>query len=184
MLGASAATRRPFAPTKQELQLAIVGWMKQNKPELLKCKVEAYLKSRGHEVIWTPPYCATLQPIELFWAAGKNYAADHCFNGRTMKQTVQLLREGWYGNEKLWLEGENYLGHGRMKRRQRRPVNCAGLVRTTEDFMNNKFIPIAGFGGTIDDLQGTEGFNPTTVDMPIDMVINREDEDDGDAESD
>ena len=34
MIGATAFTR-PFCPSKQELQLAIVAWMKVEKPELL-----------------------------------------------------------------------------------------------------------------------------------------------------
>lgn len=40
--------------------------------------------------------------------------------------------------------------------------------------MNSLCIPIGGFTGTIDDLQGTEAFQPTTVDMPIDMIMNME----------
>eukprot|EP00957_Ditylum_brightwellii_P104673 7976523-Ditylum_brightwellii.AAC.1 len=73
------------------MQIALVDWIKDNKPELLECKVEKFLRDRGHLWLWTPPYCAKLQPIKLFWAAGKQYAAYHAFNGRTMKQTVQLL---------------------------------------------------------------------------------------------
>lgn len=40
--------------------------------------------------------------------------------------------------------------------------------------MNSLCIPIGGFTATIDDLQGTEAFQPTTVDMPIDMIMNME----------
>ena len=68
-----------------------------------------------------------------------------------------------------------------MKRRNKRAVDCAGLVRTAEDFMNNKFIAIAGFTGTIDNLCGTDNFTPTTRDMPIDMLINMSDEDGDDG---
>ena len=172
MIAATASRSRPFTPSKQEPQLAVVAWMRKEKPELLACQVEQCLSSRGHEVLWTPPHCAQLQPIELFWAAGKNYCADHCWNGRAMKQAVQLLREGWCGNEDHWVDGEEFFGEGLMKRRKRKPVNCAGLIRTAENFLNNKFIPVAGFQGTIDNLQGTEGFQPSTDDMPIDVVIN------------
>ena len=84
----AAATKRPFTPTNQELKLAMVAWMCKEKPELLACKVEARLESEGFTVLWTPPYCSELQPIELFWAAGKNYAARHCWTERTMRQTV------------------------------------------------------------------------------------------------
>ena len=70
MIGATASKSRPFTPSKQELQLALVAWMRQEKPELLECQVEQCLQRRGHEALWTPPHCAQLQPIELFWAAG------------------------------------------------------------------------------------------------------------------
>jgi len=70
--------------------------------------------------------------LELFWVTGKNYALYHAFNGRTMKQTVQLLCKGWYGNERLWLEGKQYVGDGMMKRQRAKAVNCAGLVATAE----------------------------------------------------
>eukprot|EP00957_Ditylum_brightwellii_P044531 3377601-Ditylum_brightwellii.AAC.1 len=59
-----------------------------------------------------------------------------------------------------------------MKRRRAKAVNCAGLVATAERYMNKLFIPIAGFKGTIDDLQATEEFRPTIDEMPIDMIIN------------
>ena len=140
--------------------------------------MEAYLKSRGHQVLWTPPYCAKLQPIELYWAAGKNYAAENCWNGRTMRRTVQLLREGWYGNRQHWPVGCNsdWIGEGNMLRRKMVPANCAGMVAKAEEYMNKFFIPIAGFNGTIDNLQVPEGFVATTEEMPMDMFVCLDDE--------
>jgi len=38
--------------------------------------------------------------------------------------------------------------------------------------MNELFIPIVGFKGTIDDLQAKEEFQPTIDEMPIDMIVN------------
>lgn len=178
MIAKPKARSRPFCPSKQEMQIGLVNWMKEQKPELLECKVEAYLKSRGHEVLWTPPYCAKLQPIELFWAAGKNYAAENCWNGRTMKQTVQLLREGWYGNEQHWPDGCNssWIGKENMMRRKVTSASCAGMVAKAEHYMNTFFIPIAGFKGTVDNLEVPEGFQPTTEDMPMDMLVCMDDE--------
>ena len=48
-------------------------------------------------VIFTPPYCADLQPVELSWAAGKNYAPQKHGQGATLETVVANLREGWYG---------------------------------------------------------------------------------------
>ena len=178
MIAKPKSKSRPFCPSKQEMQIGLVNWMKEQKPELLECKVEAYLKSRGHEVLWTPPYCAKLQPIELFWAAGKNYAAENCWNGRNMKETVQLLREGWYGNEHLWPEGcdSSWIGEGNMLRRKMVSASCAGMVAKAEEYMDKFFIPIAGFKGDIDNLQVPEDFKATTDDMPMDMLVCLNDE--------
>ena len=175
LVAKSAAKSRPFAPTKGELQIAVVSWLQENKPELLECQIEAFVKSKGGYCFYTPPYAAKSQPVELFWAGGKNYTAEHCFNGRSMKQTVQLLREGWHGNKHLWddpADGDGYIGEDRMKRRKHEALNCAGMVRTAEGFMDSLFIPIAGFSGTIDNLQVPHGWRATTEEMPIDLILN------------
>ena len=143
LVAQSAALCRPFVPTKGELQIALVSWMNENRPDLLQCQVEAFVESIGGYCIWTAPYAAKSQPIELFWAAGKNYAAEHCWEERTMRQTVELLREGWHGNKHLWEDQEDFLGYipgsddFMMKQRKHEAVNCAGLVRTAEGFMNS-----------------------------------------------
>ena len=66
---------KPHIATMNELKLSFVKWIKQNDPSLLDCKVEAHLHDLGHRILWTPPYAPKLQPIELFWAAGKNHVA-------------------------------------------------------------------------------------------------------------
>ena len=47
-------------------------------------------------MLFTPLYCADLQPIELFWAAGLNYARQKheraC--GASLEKVVANLREG------------------------------------------------------------------------------------------
>ena len=77
-MGGIAGRNRPHVPNVSELRLGMIKYFQENKPELLECKVERSLHDRGHEVLWTPPYCPDLQPIELFWAAGRNHAACGC----------------------------------------------------------------------------------------------------------
>ena len=81
----------------KELKVVFITYLQQNKPNILDCQVEAYLTSRGHNVLWTPPYCPELQPIELFWAAGKNNVARLFFTGQKMHDVIQNLQDGWYG---------------------------------------------------------------------------------------
>jgi hypothetical protein len=66
-----AGLKKPTVGSLEELKISFITYLKLNKPEALECKVEAMLRGRGHEVLWTPPYCPELQPIELFWEAGK-----------------------------------------------------------------------------------------------------------------
>ncbi|CAM9966685.1 unnamed protein product, partial [Ectocarpus sp. 8 AP-2014] len=48
-------------------------------------------------LLFTPPYCPALQPIELFWAYGKNYvAANYLLKGK-LPDVHALLLEGFYG---------------------------------------------------------------------------------------
>jgi hypothetical protein len=83
-----ASRANPWILNVQELKITIVNWLKENNPELLECKIEKFLKDRGHEILWTPPYCPDLQPIELFWAAGKNHCAYWHLSERSIKETV------------------------------------------------------------------------------------------------
>jgi transposase len=93
-----ASQSRPLLGNTHELKVSFVTYLKENKPELLECQVEKALKDHRHRVLWTPLYCRELQPIELFRAAGKNHAPWMHYSGRTMKELVSNLREGWYGN--------------------------------------------------------------------------------------
>jgi hypothetical protein len=47
-----------------------------------------------------------MQPIEMFWGIGKDWAGELCLGKRSMKDTVAHLREGWYGNEYLFRDEE------------------------------------------------------------------------------
>jgi ribosomal protein S19E (S16A) len=80
--------KRPFVANAEELKIAFVTYLSEKKPELRECQVERVLCDRGHRVLWTPPYCPELQPIGLFWAAGKNHVAMCYVSGRTVKETV------------------------------------------------------------------------------------------------
>ena len=65
------AASRPCVANIEELKASFVTYLKEHKPEIVQCKVYSYLHSLGHSILCTPPYCPELQPIELFWAAGK-----------------------------------------------------------------------------------------------------------------
>jgi len=167
--------RECFIPTVQEFRLAIVSWIKDNKPHLLVCQVERALHREGYQFLWTPPYCSELQPIELFWAAGKNYAASLCHNKIKMRETIKYLREGWYGNEDLWEDGSTNITQDGRRRPRKRPANCKGMVSKSLQIAEDKFIPIANgvTGTTLLTLQEDPDYEEATEDMPIDLVVNQ-----------
>ena len=78
---AERATRDGTIPTTEELKGVCVKEMNANHSHLLQCDVQKILKEAGHTWLWTPPYCPWLQPIETFWAHGKNHAASKNRNG-------------------------------------------------------------------------------------------------------
>ena len=78
---AERASRDGTIPTTEELKGLCVKEMNENHKEKLQCDVQKILKEAGHTWLWTPPYCPWLQPIETFWAHGKNHAASKNRNG-------------------------------------------------------------------------------------------------------
>jgi transposase len=159
-----AGARDPRIANGEDLKVAFVNYLRGNKPEMLECKVEKFLHDRGYKVIWTPHYCPNLQPIELFWAAGKDHAASYYFLGQTMKETVSHTREGWYGNK--W-----DLPIGRIRRKY--PVSCYKLFLTSLEYAaTKKFMPLCeGISGTIGNLVVDGTYKEDPVAFPIDTLV-------------
>jgi hypothetical protein len=175
-----ASQSKPLVANAAELKVAFVTYVKENKPDLLECQVKKRLKEGGHRVLWTPPYCPELQPIELFWAAGKNHAALMYFSKRTMKETVSHVREGWYGNGDTYPVGDLY---------RKAPVDCGKLFQVCVTAAVTKFIPLCeGISGTIGNLKIDPTYLEEEIDIPIDALVLDltqldEEEDDSEAQS-
>ena len=61
-------------PTVPEIRGATLLWFQTHKPEMCIAKLVTTFEAKGWTVLFTPPYCSDFQPIELYWAAGKNIA--------------------------------------------------------------------------------------------------------------
>jgi hypothetical protein len=85
------------------------------------------------------------------------------YSGRTMKELVSNLREGWYGN------GETYpVGHLYRKA----PVDCRKLFQESVKAAATKFIPMCeGVSGTIGDLTIDPTYQEEEIDIPIDALV-------------
>ena len=125
-------------------------------------------------MLWTPPYCPELQPIELFWAAGKNNVALKYKNDFKMKDIVKYLREGWYGNGEAFILGHPY---------RKRPVDCGKLWTTCLNFARTKYIPLCeGISGSIGELIVDKNYEDERVELPIDTLVLKIASDEGDDE--
>ena len=108
------ASKSNGLPDVKELIAATLLFYQTHKPEMCQPKLVVNFEKKNWHVLFTPPYTPDVQPIELFWAAGKNHArACHPGHTRDLEAVVRDLRVGWYGD-------------GGAKR----ACSCAGLVRT------------------------------------------------------
>ena len=159
----TSKTKNPHVGTTEELKVSFVTYLKGEKPELVECQIEGLLKQQGHEILWAPPYCPDLQPIELFWEAGKNHVAINHHDGQTMRETVRYLQEGWYGNKDAYLS--SHLLH-------KKPVSCQKLWRTCRNIDGTKYVNLCvGLEGMIGDLKIDETYIPEDVTLPIDTLV-------------
>lgn len=158
-----ASATKPRIANLDELKIAFVTYLKENSPEALECIVENVFREKGYDILWTPPYSPDLQPIEKYWGAGKNHAALYYTEGQKMKETVRLLREGWYGTGGKYPVGDM---------RRKNEVNCKALWMNSLKLATTKFVPICkGIDGTIGNLIIDENYVPEQVSVPIDTLI-------------
>ena len=85
-------------PKSEWLKAAVDAYIIANHPELRMTKVMRLFLDLGWFIIFTVPYWAKSQPIELAWAYVKGYVARHYFPGRTAKDLRRQIFEGMYGS--------------------------------------------------------------------------------------
>jgi hypothetical protein len=92
-----------------------------------------------------------LQPIELFWAAGKNHAASLAYSRIKMRQTINHLCEGWYGNLSLFQDNQGEsVSINNYEIQPKEPVDCNKIFRNSIKMANEKLIPMCeGISGCI-----------------------------------
>ncbi|CAN0433341.1 unnamed protein product, partial [Ascophyllum nodosum] len=61
--------------SKEEVAIATREYLQLHHPTKLVERVEAFMQGKGWQLVWTPPYMPTFQPIELFWQHGKAYVS-------------------------------------------------------------------------------------------------------------
>jgi hypothetical protein len=57
--------------------------------------VEQLMDDAGHSLVYTPPFCPEVQPIELLWAAVKRYVRDRSTHNRSMTEAREHAEQGF-----------------------------------------------------------------------------------------
>jgi len=167
-------------PSLDEAKYVFVDWLIGNCPDVLKCQVETYLDSRPakHRVLWTPPYCPDLQPIELFWAQGKGHAARRYTHGHRVRGAVADLRNGWYGNVYRTADGKKEIRHDKDDEfdipERKAPVDCAALIRHAVVCANKRIPYVKGLSGIVGEglVVDAKHKGKKGVKFPIDALLN------------
>ena len=73
-------------PSKDDLLAAVQKWLDEH-PDHNRTVVEQLMSDAGHSLVYTPPFCPEVQPIELLWAQIKRYVADRSTHNRSMTET-------------------------------------------------------------------------------------------------
>ncbi|GMI44777.1 hypothetical protein TrCOL_g6844 [Triparma columacea] len=84
-------------PDVVELQVHTQRVVEKFAPEWLKTDLEAFMEEEGHQVIYTPPYLCSFQPIERLWAIVKGAVASEWREGRTLPEAFADLNTAFYG---------------------------------------------------------------------------------------
>jgi DDE superfamily endonuclease len=79
------ATNGKGGPSKDDLAAAVQKWLEEH-PDHNRTVVEQLMSDAGHSLVYTPPFCPEVQPIELLWAQIKRYVADRSTHKRSMTE--------------------------------------------------------------------------------------------------
>jgi len=88
-------------PSKDDLLVAVQKWLAEH-PDHNRTVVEQLLSDAGHALVYTPPYCPEVQPIELLWAQVKRYVAARSTHGRSLTEARQQTEEGFEAVTKMF----------------------------------------------------------------------------------
>lgn len=81
-------------PSKQDLQAALQKWISEH-PEHNRTIVEKLLDDEKFSLIYTPPFCPEVQPIELLWGKVKKDVAARSSLNRSITETRKQAEEAF-----------------------------------------------------------------------------------------
>ena len=88
------AQRSDGGPSKNDLLAAVQKFLAEH-PDHNRTVIEQLMRDKGYSLVYTPPFCPDVQPIELLWAEVKRYVADRCFLKRSPAEARAQTEEGF-----------------------------------------------------------------------------------------
>ncbi len=187
----------PDGPSAQEMRDALEAVVKVQQPDLLHSALENWARQSRLtvELIFTPPYCPDLQPIEMIWGLVKNRVAADWFENRSMKQVLDHLFNAFYGGPKAmrtdecwtpvdaracWLRIRKCF-HAANARIKRDPY-LSGTIHAlhlneeqdiAEEDRDDYVEPADNSGVLVDDLQDNEGLDNEIDEDGIEHPLDR-----------
>jgi transposase len=81
-------------PSKEDLLAAVHRWLEEH-PDHNQNVVQQLMSDAGHALIYTPPFCPEVQPIELLWAEIKRYVAQRSTHNRSLTETREQTEQAF-----------------------------------------------------------------------------------------
>lgn len=88
--------KRSICTSAGELRIELIKYLNEN-PDYHKTKVTQLFNRYEYNLLYTPPYTPTTQPIEKVWGYVRNYVAKLYSNGRTIGQLKNQTLTGFCG---------------------------------------------------------------------------------------
>lgn len=149
-------------PLNNELRAELQKYVDDH-PETQNGKLFELFEAKQWELLWTPPYTPTLQPIELLWAFSKGRVAKQFDTKRSVQQTRLQYFEALYGTETR----EGYTSE-----------LCKSHIEHCHGWANKYIENDPKLSGTIDDLLEIEDVSSSSSSLPEDVdEIVSDDED-------
>lgn len=89
-----AAPAGAGGPSKEDLVAATKKWLEEHEGAN-RTVVEQLMADAGHSLVYTPPFCPEVQPIELLWADVKRHVADRATRNRSVTEAREQTEEGF-----------------------------------------------------------------------------------------
>ena len=146
------------------------------------------MKDLSHTILWSPPHCSKLLPIELFLSTGKNHVALEYKYDMKMVDVVCALKVRWYV---IWTEFhdnspkykypvdcrklcwyDNWTEFHDNYPKYKCPVDYRKLWLTALKYANEIYVPICDeIDGTIRSLSINENHTDEPHVLPIDTLV-------------